>query len=69
MKHTCSALRHEEHRNVDCKACRAQDNITCTCPGWWFPWLERDRLRKVPHGLGGIFKHHETCTKALVGVA
>lgn len=61
--HTCSPLKTAEAASKACPACRAQDNVACTCPDYWFPPDRREQLRKAPHNLGGVLQHHASCAK------
>lgn len=65
QQHTCSAWKKDQDKecNTNCPACRAQDNIDCTCPDYWFPPDRRDVLRKTPHDFGRILQHHVSCAK------
>lgn len=66
--HTCSPwLKDQESDgNKNCPGCRAQDDVVCTCPDWWFPQNRREKLRLMPHGFGGMLSHYKTCAKTVI---
>ena len=64
--HTCSPWNTIEglaSRN-NCLACKAQADVQCTCPDYWFPPDRREQMKKLPHGYGRMLAHHVSCAKA-----